>query len=219
MSNPYVNAGEIAVHGLEASSHTPWASRIIRKVTKRAEKSWVAEHVTKHPPVNDDTIIRNDNDAHPTQDLAVSQLFEQLFGEIWQKADQLAGTGHSEIYQLAEREALRELNRVLDTNAILKLPPDEFMRVRSDMEAIAQAAVRETRNLAAAEKTPVALHSFREKIKNSVHKYIGHARNHGHVQVSTHEARAATPSSTLSQLCSHFHLDIRLPTLSLPTQS
>lgn len=210
MAHPITEAEKLIGHGLDPEIN-PW----VKRVMKRAQKKWTEEIKRKHPVTNDNEAANNDNQPTP-QDVKVSALFEHIFGEMWQNAERLAGTENAEIYQFAEREAMKELNSTLDSNAMLKLAPDDFMKLRTQMEEIAQAAVKETRDLAAIEKMPLAANTFREKVKNSVKKYVGGKTSPNQVPIPATEQKPAASVPTLSHICG---IELRLPTLPFLSQS
>ena len=199
-------------HGLEATAENPWVRRILKRTTKSAEKKWAEEHQSKHAPANDDAIVASDN-----HDIPIQATFEQLFTEIWHKADQPVAPEHAAFYQLAENEARHELQRTLDANAMLTLPPDDFMRLYSEMQKVAHEMVRETRDLAAgAGKTQFGTNVLREKVRNTVQKFIGGKHSPTHVNCVHAEGSASKHQATAPTLSHVCGIELRAPTLFHP---
>lgn len=186
-----------------------WAERIIKRETKQAVKHRNAS--LKHAAANENLpAAANDN-----ADMPIAATFEQLFTEIWQNADKPVAPELAQYYQMAELEALHELRRTLDSNAMLKLAPDDYMRLYTDMQKLAYEMVRETRDLAAgAGKTQFGTNVMREKVKHTVQKFIGskHGTTHAncvHGDTASQKQPAAVP--TLSHICG---IELRIPGLS-----
>lgn len=177
-------------HGLHSSADQ-WAAR----VGKPERKSFVTAHTTAA------------NDDHHSDSLPVLATFEQLFTEAWQNADKPISGDHADIYHMAEIEVQRELRNSIDANAMLKFSPDDYMRLHQQMQELAHAMVRETRDLAAnAGKTQIGANVFREKVKQSVKKFIGNKHNTthehcSHVQATQQQAKQGSLLPTLSHIC------------------
>lgn len=204
MVNPVVGEMEkMAGHGLDREVQR-WA----RRVGKRAEKNWANDLKSAHANENDSTAA---NDDHG---MPVMATFEQLFTEAWQNADKPISAEHADFYHLAEIEARRELHRTLDANATVTLAPDDYMRLYTEMQNVAHAMVRETRDLTAgACKTQLGSNVLREKVKKTVQKFIGekHGVSHAHCDhTSDGQQKTTTSVPTLTHLCG---IELRAPTL------
>lgn len=181
-----------------------WVDRILKREIKKVARGQNAHAANENLPAAA-------NDHH---DVPVAATFEQLFTEIWQNADRPIAPELAEFYQMAEVEARRELQRTLDANATLTLAPDDFMRLYSEMQKVAHEMVRETRDLAAgAGKTQIGSNVLREKVKQTVHKFVGSKNGPAHVNCThgdTPSPKQPATAPTLSHVCG---IELRLPSL------
>lgn len=157
----------------------------------------------------------NDNETS----YGVATTFTKLFTDAWDNTKPpSASEDEQNLYKIAETEALNELRRTLDSNAALKLAPEDFMRLYTDMQKIAQETVRETRDqVAKATETKTGSHALRENVKRTVQKFIGSKHGTTHVNCvhgDNTSPKPGTAPTTLSQLCG---IDIhRSPSQPLP---
>ncbi len=171
------------------------AKRWAEQVTPREEGGWVAK-----------LGAASNDDEHHQDSMKVLATFEQLFTEAWQNADKPISGEHAEIYHMAEIEVQRELRNSIDANALLKFSPDDYMRLHQQMQELAHAMVRETRDLAAnAGKTQIGANVFRERVKQSVKKFIGNKHNTTH-ETCSHTANTAQPAKQGTALPSLSHI-------------
>lgn len=179
----------------------------VERLTKRKAKQFARTHpLTPHADNENTPAAAND-----THDVNIAVAFDHLFAESWQNADRPVAPEHAELYKLAEQEARRELQRTLNGSAMLTLPPEAYMQLTTQMQQLAHEMVRETRDLTAgAAKTHLGSNVLRQKVKQSVQKFIGdtHGPSHAHCAHTTDGQPKQVP--TLSHICG---IELRLPSL------
>lgn len=148
MANP-ADIERMIGHGLDANAENPWVRRIVKKVSKKLEKSWSDVHTSNHAPANENdtvTFARNDNIPIPLHRILGEHLDQTLPLDETNEANR--------IVRDTVKQALHEL---LPADAMLYVSSEDFHRIHQDLQKQAEAYVKEAVVLASkhAKEIPV----------------------------------------------------------------